>query len=123
LRGGIEPQYVKRFARGLRIDQAEPPTLADGKADDAVMPAEHATVTVHDVARFDRTRAQPRHHVDVAALRDEADILAVGLAGDVQAEPCRVRARLALLERSERKAQEVELRLRGGKQEIALVAR
>ena len=54
--------------------------------------------------------------------RHEADVLAVLLVGDRKAEAARQLARLRLGAIAEREAQQVELRARGGEQEIALVA-
>ena len=65
---------------------------------------------------------QPLDHVGVAAGRHEADVLAVVLVGDREAEAARQLARLRLGPVAERKAQEVELLAGGGEQEIALVA-
>ena len=70
-----------------------------------------------------RARLQPLDHVGVAAGRHEADVLAVVLVGDREAEArARARASRALVMLAERKAQQVELLARGGEQEIALVA-
>ena len=55
-------------------------------------------------------------------MRHEADVLAVGLVGDSEPELARDAAHLLLGHVAERKAQEVELRLRGGEEEVALVA-
>ena len=69
-----------------------------------------------------RIRLQPADDVGVAAGRHEADVLAVVLVGDLEAEAPRQFARLRLGHVAERKAQEIELLARGGEQEIALVA-
>ena len=60
--------------------------------------------------------------VGVAALRHEADVLAVGLVGDGQGELARQRAHLGLAIGAEGKHQPIELGARGGEQEVALVA-
>ena len=65
---------------------------------------------------------QAADDVGVAPGRHEADVLAVLLVGDVEAEAPRQFARLRLGHVAKRKAQIVELLLRGRKQEIALVA-
>ena len=115
---GIEPNHEERRAGG----DPEPPPLADGVVDDAVVAAEHRTVHVHDLARPDGARLQLLHDVAVAALGNEADVLAVVLVGDGKTQLARQRARLVLGEVAEREAQEIELVLRRGEKEIALVA-
>jgi hypothetical protein len=62
-------------------------------------------------------------HVGIFALRHKADVLAVVLFGDLEPELARQFAHGRLGHAAERKAQEIELRLRRRKQEIALVAR
>ena len=81
-RRGIEPHHIERLAGG----DAEAPPLADGEMDDAVMAAEHAAVEIDDVAGIGRARHQLLDHVGIAALRHEADVLAVVLVGDRQPE-------------------------------------
>ncbi len=54
--------------------------------------------------------------------RHEADVLAVLLVGDGKPEAARQFARFRLGAFAEREAQQIELRRRGGEQEIALVA-
>ena len=65
---------------------------------------------------------QPLDHVGVAPGGHEADVLAVLLVGDRKAELVRELAHARLRQAAEREAQQVELRARGGEQEIALVA-
>ena len=65
---------------------------------------------------------KPLDDLAVMARRNEADVLAVGLLGVEEAEPARQLAHLRLWHLAERKAQPLELRARGGEQEIALVA-
>ena len=94
LRRGIEPHHVER--RGARDLQAAP--LADGEMDDAVVAAEHLAVEIDDVAGRRRAGLQPLDHVGVAAGRHEADVLAVVLVGDREAEAgARARASRALV--------------------------
>jgi hypothetical protein len=85
--------------------------------------AEDATVAVDDVARLTGLRPQALDEASVGAIRDKADILAVRLVRDREAESPRLPTRLVLGEAAERKAQEVELGSCRGKQEITLVAR
>ncbi len=72
---------------------------------------------------FRSIRPQLEDEVGVVAVRHEADVLAVGLFGDHQSQLRRKRARLALGQAAERKAQEVGLGLRCCEEEVALVAR
>ena len=65
---------------------------------------------------------QPLDHVGIVPGRHEADVLAVRLVGDRQAEAARQLAGLRLGEVAERKAQQIDLLARGGEQKIALVA-
>ena len=116
--GGLQPHHVKR--RGGR--DAEAAALADGEIGDAVVAAEHAAVEIDDVAGVHRVRTQAGDDVGVAPGRHEADVLAVVLVGDRETEAPRELARLGLGHVAERKAQIVELLLRGREQEIALVA-
>ena len=67
--------------------------------------------------------AEPRDHVGVPALRHEADVLAVGLLGNDELELACQSPGLVLRQLAEGEAQEVELILRGGVEEVALVAR
>src|SRR5262249_25537747 len=117
-RGGVEPDHVERTAGG----DAKPATLTDGEMDDAGMAAEHAAVEIDDVAGLGGPRLEPFDHLAVAAGGDEADVLAVMLVGDRQAEPARKLAGLGLGLVAEREAQEIKLLAGGGEQEIALVA-
>ena len=83
---------------------------------------EHLAGAIDDVARLGRARLEPLDHLGVAAGRHEADVLAVVLVGDRQAEAAREFAGLGLAALAERKPQQIELLARGGEQEIALVA-
>ena len=89
---------------------------------DALMPADDVAVEIDDVAGLDRARLQAADDVGVAPGRHEADVLAVLLVGDFEAEAPRQFARLRLGHVAERKAQKIELLARGREQEIALVA-
>ncbi len=115
---GIEPHHIERRARG----DAEPAPLPDREMHDAPMGADDAAVEIDDIAGFDRIRPQPPDDVGVAPGRHEADVLAVVLVGDLEAEAARELAHLGLRSVAERKAQIVELVARGREQEIALVA-
>src|SRR5262249_39374524 len=112
------PHHVERVAGG----DAEPAALADGEVDDAGMSAQQAAVEIDDVARPGRAGLEPLDHLGVAARWHEADVLAVVLVGNREAEPARQLARLRLGLVAEREAQHLELLARGGKEEIALIA-
>ncbi len=114
----VEVDDVERLADG----NADAATLTDRVVDDAVVAAEHAPVDVDDVAGLGGTGLQPLDEVGVAPVGNEADVLAVVLVGDGEAEVARRRARLRLGHGTQREAQEVELLLGGGEQEVALVA-
>jgi hypothetical protein len=76
---------------------------------------------VDDVAGDRAMRPDPVDHRGVLALGHEADVLAVGLVGDRQAQLGGDATHLALGHPAQREAQEVQLVARGGEQEIALV--
>ena len=116
---GVDREHVKRRAPC----DAEAATLAHGEMDDALVPAENPACLVHDVAGLRSAGAKPFDHARIAARGHEADVLAVGLGGDGEAEPFRLRPHLVLLHAAEGEAQERELRRRGGEEEVALVAR
>ena len=121
---GIEPDHEERFAvAGRRFGEAEPAPLADRVVHDAGMAAEDAARQVDDVAALPRFGAQPRDEVAVAARGHEADVLAVGLVRHGEAEAAGEVPRFRLGQAAEREAQDVELRRRGGIQEVALVPR
>ncbi len=92
-RRGIEPHDVERLADR----EAEAAALADGVVDDALVAAEHAAVEMDDLAGLRGAGPQPLDDVAVAPLRHEADVLAVGLVGDREAELAGERARLVLV--------------------------
>ena len=115
---GVEMDDIERLAGG----DADAAALADRVAQDAVMTAKHAAVDMDDLAGIGRCRPQLGDDVGIFALRHEADVLAVGLGRDRQAHLFGDRADLGLRHAAERKAQIVDLRLRRGEQEIALVA-
>ena len=76
---------------------------------------------VHDGAGLGGAGAEPLDHAGIAARGHEADVLAVGLARDREAEARRLRPHPLLGEIAEGEAQEVELRRGGGEEEVALV--
>src|SRR3546814_17750460 len=94
--------------------------ISDWSSD--VCSSDLAAVEVHDLAGIGRARTQLLHHRGIGALRHEADVLAVRLVGDDEAEARGLAAHRVLLHATERKAQEVELAARGGEEEVALIA-
>lgn len=114
----IDAHHIKRLACG----NAETATLPDGEADDAIMLAHQAAIEMTDRAGMRGFRTQFTHQFGIIAGRDEADILTVGLVGNGEADLARHLARFGFGHASKRKAQTIELILRGGEQEIALVA-
>src|SRR5215468_9498821 len=88
----------------------------------ALVAAKHAAGKIDDVTGLHRIRAQAADDVGVAAGRNEADVLAVLLVGDLKAKAARQLAHLRLVHVAERETQEVELLARGREQKIALVA-
>src|SRR5690242_20526643 len=90
--------------------------------DNALVLTEHAAIDVDDVSRFRRAGLQALDNIRVMPLRHEADVLAVALVGDGEAESARMLTHLRLREIAERKAQQVELLARRSEQEVALVA-
>ena len=78
-------------------------------------------VPVHDLARLQRAGAQPRDDVVVAAVRHEADVLAVRLRRHRQGEPRGFPPHPVLGHAAQRKTQEIELLAGRREQEIALV--
>ena len=89
---------------------------------DSVVAAEHLSVEIDDVTLRGGARLQPLDDVGIAPARHEADVLAVLLVGDREAELARQLARLRLGQVAERKTYILELLAGGGEQEIALVA-
>ena len=108
---------VERLA-GRDADAAP---LADRIAQDAFVAAKRASVYVDDVTRPGRGWLQLGDDVGIFSLRYEADVLAVGLIGDDQPHFLGDGAHLRLRHAAERKAQVVDLLLRSGEQEVALV--
>ena len=109
---------IERFARG----DTDATALADGVAQDAVMPAKHPAVDMDDVAGIGGCGLQLCDDVGILALRHEADVLTVLLGGYNEAHLFSHGSYVRLGQTAKGKAQVVDLRLRGGKQEIALVA-
>src|SRR5690606_30732817 len=79
---GIEVDDVERLADG----DADAAALADSVVDDTGVTAKHAAVDMDDVAGFRGARLQPLDHIGVPAVRHKADVLAVVLVGDGEAE-------------------------------------
>ena len=119
---GVDLENVERVVViVVTAANAETFALADGEMDDAVMLAEHAAVDMHDLAGLLGFRANFFHDFCVVAAGDEADILRVRFVGGEQTKPFGVLARDVFCPAAQRKPQEIQLFLRGGEQEIALV--
>src|SRR5690606_30280451 len=116
--GGIKMDNIKRFTSGDPNTAA----LADRVMHDAVVAAERTPVNMDNIARIGRFGLQLGDNVRIFALRHEADVLAILLLGDGQAHFLRDFAHLGLRQMTEREAQIINLLLRGGEKEIALVA-
>jgi hypothetical protein len=86
------------------------------------MTAQHATVDMHDLARLSGIRLQPVDNRRVAAGRHEADVLTVRLVRNDEAEFLGDRAHGGLCQTAERKAEIIELLLRGRIEKVALIA-
>src|SRR5256885_2157325 len=111
-------QNIERMARG----DAEPAPLSHREMNDSVVAAEHAAVEVDDVARLGSARPKPFDHLGIAPGWHEADVLAVVLVGNREAEAAGEFARLGLRALAERETKKLKLLMRGGEQKIALVA-
>src|SRR4029078_4588896 len=109
---GVDADDVEGDAGG----EAEPLALADGEAVHAVVMPEDAPLAIANLAAGDRGAAPDE--LGVLARGDEADLLAVLLLGDAQAEaPCLL-ADGGLVERADGEAGARELRPRQGEQEV-----
>ena len=121
---GVDAQDVERVVViVVTAADAETFALADGEMDDAVMLAEDAAIDVDDLAGLLGFGANFFDDLRVVAAGDEADVLRVRFVGGEQAKPLGVLARDVLRPAAQRKPQEIQLFLRGGEQEIALVFR
>ncbi|MND74849.1 hypothetical protein D3C80_664530 [compost metagenome] len=87
------------------------------------MLTQNPAVHVDDLAGFTPLRTQAVDQGAVVARRHEADVLAVRLGGDAQAERRGDAAHLGLFQIGQGEAQIVELILGRGEQEVGLVAR
>ena len=113
----IEMNDIERVASG----DPNAAALANSVMDDAFMAAKHAAIDVDDIAGIGGSRLELRNDVRIFALGHEADVLAVLLVGDGEAQVLRQWRGFPLGHAAERKAQIVDLLLRGGKKKIALV--
>ena len=111
--------HVERLLLAADLD---PAALADGEMDHAAMPADHPAVAIDDLARRLGFGPNALHQPGIIAVGNEADVLAVGLGGDLERELGRDPADFGLGQVAERKAQEIELLARRPVEEIALVA-
>ena len=107
----------------LTLGDSEPPTLSDGKVYNALVPTQNPAIQMNDFTRLGTIGPQLLDEIGIAALGHEADVLAVGLVGNREPHGRRNRPGFLLGNMAKRKAQIVDLVLRRGEQEIALVAR
>src|SRR5215470_6525616 len=98
-------------------------SLANRKMRDTAMSAKHAPRHIDDLSRVTRFRPQLLDEPRIGSLRNKADILAVGLIGNRQAETPSQCAGLPLGEPTQREAQKIEFGAGCGEQKIALIAR
>src|SRR5260221_6526153 len=113
----IETHHIER--RTNRDTQAAP--LTHCEMNNAGVLAENLSVQIDDLAGFRRTRVQTFDDVGIVAGRYEANILAVMLVRNRQAETTGKLTGFRLGSLTEWKAQNVQLRTRGAEQEVALV--
>ncbi len=79
--GGIDARYV----HGMRHRDAQPVALADGIAQRAIVASDHVAVAPYDIAWCRGMSAPTLDIARVVAVRDKADILALGLLGVYEA--------------------------------------
>src|SRR3546814_8228208 len=94
--------------------------ISDWSSD--VCSSDLAAVDMDDLAPIVGLGAQLADQRCIVAIGHKADVLAVGLGRDAQAQVACDFAHHALSKPAQRKAQEIELLLRRREQEIALVA-
>ena len=101
----------------------QPAPLAHRVVNHSAMAAEHlAAFGMDDLPRRLGRGMDRADDFGIVAIGHEADVLAVRLGGHAQARRPGQPARLGLGQAAQREAQEIELRLGGREQEIALVA-
>src|SRR4029079_7173004 len=100
----------------------DPAALTDREVDDAAMAPEHSAGAVNDFAGRLRLWTEPLHQPRIVAVRNEADVLAVGLGGTLEPHLRGDAAYFVLWQIAEREAQEVELLARRAVEEEVLVA-
>src|SRR5262245_16656212 len=76
---------------------------------------------MYDVPGLGGARLQALDDTGIAALRDKADVLAVGLVGNRQRQALGQAAYFLFAVAAEREAKPVELAPRGGEKKVALV--
>ena len=81
--GGVQADDVERV--GLPAD-LDPAALANGETDQAGVPAKDTAFQIDNIAGAFRFGAKGAHYGAVIAVGHKADVLAVGLLGDAQAE-------------------------------------
>src|SRR5262249_55498029 len=97
--------------------------LTNKKRRNPAMPPKPAPRHIDDLSRVTRFRPQLPDEPRIGSLRNKADILAIGLISNHQAETPRQRTGLLLGEPAQRETQKFELGAGRGEQKIALIAR
>ncbi len=116
--GGIQMHYIKWLTR-CNTDTA---ALTNGIMHDAFMTPQNTAIDMYDIARGRCFRLQLGNNVRIFALRHETNVLAILLLRNRQPHLFCNFADLRLRQMSKREAQIINLVLRGGKEEIALIA-
>src|SRR5262245_15828767 len=88
---------------------------------DAPVGAELAPLFVDDRAATRQRRLASRDEAGVVAVRNETDLLAVGLVGDEKLEPPRLLPDLRLRQRADGEERTGQLLLREREQEVRLI--
>src|SRR5439155_27265683 len=105
---GIELDDIQGSPHG----EAEPLLLPDGVAGDAAVRPEHPPLEVDNGAGAEHAGLTAAQEAAVVVVRDEADLLALGLVRRHQPEAPRMAPHLVLRQLADGKARRLELRLR-----------
>ena len=98
--------------------------MTDGKAMDAAVTADHSTVFVNDRAgRVGDVGPLPGNEAGIVVVRDETNLLTVGLVGHRQLSRARVLADCVFRPIADRKYCARQLLLRQRKQKVRLILR
>ena len=106
---------------GLGVGEPQAATLAEGEEGDTGMLAEHLALGREHEARLKGLRRYLLEIPAVAAGRDKANLLALGLVGNGEAKGTRQRAYFLLVNVGEREERAFQLVLLHGPQDVGLV--